>query len=190
MKGSPIKLGSIKGTSGHASALKQKTLTSGETTYSWDSGLDDKYLFPDLDQPEVARGGDMYKRKKGSKFSHAGEARWIRNNYGPTHSLDKKTLKDARRAYYDAMQGSTSDNPTETEQTPEEKGGRVAYTAESDYNPSELTKSLDKGYFNIGKGSEYFETKPKPENFSTFEEYQTALRRHQADHPDVNPESP
>lgn len=178
MKGSAFKSGGVQGTSGHASALKQ---TVGITSQS-DEKIDDKYLPSDISVGEVNRKGNMFKKKKGSHGSSVGEVSWIRNNYGPTHKLSKKEMRNARMAYFDLIQGSSS-NKSNTEESTTEKPMTKAIHETGKETKSEFGKAIDKGYFNKGEGSEFISTMPKPEDFGTFEEYQAALRKHEMDNP-------
>jgi len=175
------------------SALKQKVVElDDQSTITYDHDkLDDKYLPAHSGQIEVNRKGNMFKKRKGSHGSSGGEVAWMRDTYGPRflQNASKKELRNARMEYFDLMQGSSS-NKSNTEESTTEKPMTKAIHETGEDTRSELNKSLRKGYFNKGEGSEYIATRPRPEDFGTFEEYQAALRKHEMDYPNVNHESP
>tara|TARA_R110001599_G_scaffold105102_1_gene266147 strand:- start:27 stop:647 length:621 start_codon:yes stop_codon:yes gene_type:complete len=103
-----------------------------------------------------------------------GQAQWIRENFGQGHQNNKKAL----RAFYQAH----NQDQDVVEETPVVEN-KVQREDKGVDNQSEFSKAVNKGYFNKGKGSTFISTKPKAEDFATFEEFQAANRKHEMNNP-------
>ena len=75
------------------------------------------------------------------------------------------------------------DEPSNESTTEEPTKINTGYPRGKGTEPSEFKKAINKGYFNKGEGSEYISNMPKAEDFSSFEEYNAALRKYKMDNP-------
>tara|TARA_R110002020_G_scaffold410352_1_gene620089 strand:+ start:254 stop:817 length:564 start_codon:yes stop_codon:yes gene_type:complete len=181
MKGSPIKLGNIA----TKSALKQSTITNDNT-----EKIDDKYLPSDLSTVETNRKGNMFKKRKGSHGSSGGEVAWMRDTYGPRflQNASKKEMRNARMAYFDLIQASSSGDPyteeSTTEESTTEKPMIKTIHEKGEDKRSELAKALDKGYFNIGEGSEYLSNRPSPSDYDNAADFTAAVKEWELTNPE------
>ena len=206
MKGSAFKLGGVQGTSGHSSALKQASTvhSAGPGKEGFEHDVEANYQPQSKNQASLARYGQMFTKGRGDNTRYGdrlipGRVQWIREKFG--RSLTKKQQKKAEIAYYQAHPPTKTTYEAKgeapavrkdamSEKSTTEKPMTKAIHETGKDTRSELNKSLRKGYFNKGEGSEYIATRPRPEDFGTFEEYQAALRKHEMDYPNVNHESP
>ena len=128
----------------------------------------------------------------GDPFADRHEKSYILKKHGRPSEMSRRELLDAKRDYYNYLQLSGGGGGRVEEMEASEKPIIEASTAKPTVTTihekgpgtqSEYSKAISKGYFGKGEGSEYISNMPRPEDFGSFEEYNTALRKYKMDNP-------
>ena len=144
----------------------------------------------------------MFTEGKGDNIRYGdkmipGRRQWIRENYG--RGLNKKQQREAEIAFYKAHPPSSFRVPTSsggeqpqqgTQQSTETTRPQRYTIEEKGDDQTELTKAVSQGYFNRGKGSEYYKNRPVPSDFSgpnAAEDYVNAMTKFEEEFIKNNP---